>query len=77
MGKDVVILGAGFSKGIHEAFPVLSELAERVKEEPRFLDAFAALWRCLWSERFSTVSSPGALIPKIIHGLPDTLTRGA
>lgn len=29
--KDVVILGAGFSKAVHEAFPVLSELAERVE----------------------------------------------
>lgn len=29
-GKDVVILGAGFSKAVHEVFPVLSELAERV-----------------------------------------------
>lgn len=28
--RDVVILGAGFSKAVHEAFPVLSELAERV-----------------------------------------------
>lgn len=27
---DVVILGAGFSKAVHESFPVLSELAERV-----------------------------------------------
>jgi len=27
---DVVILGAGFSKAVHKAFPVLSELAERV-----------------------------------------------
>lgn len=28
--RPVVILGAGFSKAVHDAFPVLSELAERV-----------------------------------------------
>jgi len=47
------------------------------KAAPSFLDALAALRRCLWSERISSMSSSGPLSPKIIDGLLDTLTRAA
>jgi len=47
------------------------------KAVPSFLDALAALRRCLWSERISTMSSDGPLNSKIIDGLLDTLTRAA
>ena len=47
------------------------------KAVPSFLDALAALRRCLWSERISTMSSSGPLNSKIIDGLLDTLTRAA
>ena len=47
------------------------------KVTPSFLDALAALRRCLWAERITPLSSSGPLQPKIIDGLLDVLTRAA
>jgi hypothetical protein len=47
------------------------------KTAPSFLDALAALRRCLWSERITPLSSSEPLNPKILDGLLDTLTRAA
>ncbi len=47
------------------------------KAAPSFLDALAALRRCLWSERISPTSSSRTLNSKIIDGLLDALTRAA
>ncbi len=47
------------------------------KTAPSFLDALAALRRCLWSERISPRSSSDPLSPKIMDGLLDTLARAA
>jgi len=47
------------------------------KAAPSFLDALAALRRCLWTERISAVSPSGPLNPKIMDGLLDTLARAA
>ena len=32
-GREVVVLGAGFSKAVHEAFPLIGELAEKVADK--------------------------------------------
>jgi len=47
------------------------------KVAPSFLDAPAALRRCLWSERISSMSSVGPINAKILDGLLDTLARAA
>jgi len=47
------------------------------KATPSFLDALAALRRCMWSERFTPLSAPEPLNPKIIEGMLDALTRAA
>ncbi|MGH9108085.1 MAG: IS701 family transposase [Acidimicrobiales bacterium] len=49
----------------------------RTKATPSFLDALAALRRCLWSERITAMSSSRPLNPKMIDGLLDVLTRAA
>ncbi|MHB1718339.1 MAG: hypothetical protein ACYCV5_13590, partial [Acidimicrobiales bacterium] len=47
------------------------------KATPSFLDALAALRRCLWSERIMPMSSSGPLNPKIVDGMLDALSRAA
>lgn len=47
------------------------------KATPSFLDALAALRRCLWSERITDMSSSGPVNPKILDGILDVLTRAA
>jgi len=45
------------------------------KATPSFLDALAALRRCLWSERIMPMSPSEPLNPKIIEGMLDALSR--
>ena len=47
------------------------------KATPSFLDALAALPRCLWSQRITSLSSSAPVHPKIIDGILDLLTRAA
>ncbi len=47
------------------------------KTTPSFLDALAALRRCLWTERITTMSSLEPQNPKIIDGILDVLARAA
>ncbi len=47
------------------------------KATPSFLDALAALRRCLWSERISRASISAQVPPKIIDSLIDVLARAA
>ena len=47
------------------------------KTTPSFLDALAALRRCLWTERITTMSSLEPQNPKIIEGILEVLARAA
>jgi hypothetical protein len=47
------------------------------KAAPSFIDALAALRRCLWTQRITPLSSSGPINPKIIDGMLDVLTHAA
>ena len=47
------------------------------KAVPSFVDALAALRRCLWSQRITSMSAPAALTPKNVDNMLDILTRAA
>jgi len=47
------------------------------KATPSFIDALAALRRCLWAQRITPLSSAETINPKIIEGMLDVLTHAA
>jgi len=63
---DVIILGAGFSKAVHKAFPVLSELAERVLPllEGRAAPSTQALVNELRRAIDPAAATPEAVLPE-------------